>query len=111
MASGAPWPRAWFPDTNQGRQRQVRTTAAAYLSYFDPEGAGSLARSCRSLPAGVPLFMAVGESEPILPYARDTLFASAPRNDRSVFLAVPGDHFSAPRAALPRLTAWLQGLG
>jgi pimeloyl-ACP methyl ester carboxylesterase len=111
VARGAGEEKAWFPDTNQGRQRQVRTTAAAYLSYFDPEGPGSLVRSCRSLPAGVPLFMAVGESEPILPYARDTLFASAPRNDRSVFLAVPGDHFSAPRAALPRLTAWLQGLG
>jgi hypothetical protein len=27
-----------------------------------------------------------------------------------VFVAVPGDHFSAPRAALPRLLEWTAAL-
>jgi acetyl esterase/lipase len=110
VAAGTGEDKAWFPDTNQGRQRQVRTTALAYLSYFDPQGMGSLLRSCSALPAGVPLFMSVGESEMTLDYARGTLFPAAPANARSVFVAVPGDHFSAPRAAAPRLVQWLQGL-
>jgi pimeloyl-ACP methyl ester carboxylesterase len=110
IARGAGEEKATFPDNNQGRQRQVRTTAAAYLSYFDPEGMGSLARSTHSLPAGVPLFMSVGETERILAYARDTLFPSAPHNEKSVFLTVPGDHFGAPRAATPRLVEWVRSV-
>jgi acetyl esterase/lipase len=107
IADGKGAEQAWFPDSNQGRTRQVRTSAEAYLSYFDPEGMGSLMASCRRIPPSVPLFMAVGESEGILPYARDRLFTAAPRHEHSVFLAVPGDHFSAPRAAAPRLLEWL----
>lgn len=110
IARGAGEEKAWFPDTNQGRTRQVRTTALAYLSYFDPQGMGSLIRSCRHIPAGVPLFMSVGESEGILNYARGMLFPAAPANDKSVFLAVPGDHFNAPRAAAPKLVEWVQSL-
>ncbi|MBK6006318.1 hypothetical protein JJB11_09470 [Ramlibacter ginsenosidimutans] len=110
IARGAGEEKASFPDTNQGRSRQVRTSANAYLSYFDAEGLGSMTRSCRELPAGLPLFMAVGESENILAYARGTLFPSAPKNARSVFVAVPGDHFSAPRAALPSLLEWTAAL-
>ena len=110
IARGEGEEKAWFPDSNQGRSRQVRTSAAVYFSYFDPEGLGSMTRSCRGIPADVPLFMAVGESENILTYARGTLFPSAAKNDRSVFLAVPGDHFSAPRSALPRLVEWTASL-
>ncbi|TFY96313.1 hypothetical protein [Ramlibacter humi] len=110
VARGAGEEKAWFPDSNQGRTRQVRTTAAAYLSYFDPQGQGSMTRSCRQIPAGVPLFMAVGESEGILPYAREKLFPSVPNHDRSVFIAAAGDHFSAPRNALPRLVEWARAL-
>ena len=107
IARGAGEEQAFFPDVNQGRTRQVRTSALAWLSYFDPEGTGSLLRACGALRAGTPLFMAVGESEGILGYARDRLFPAAPSNDRSLFLAVPGDHLSAPRAAAPRLVEWL----
>src|SRR5262249_43744999 len=81
VARGAGGEKAWFPDTNQGRVRQVRTTAEAYLSYFDPQGMGSLVRSCHRIPPGTPLFMSVGESEGILDYARGTLFPAAPAND------------------------------
>lgn len=107
---GAGEEKAWFPDTNQGRTRQVHTTANAYLSYFDPQGIASMLNSCRRIPPGVPLFMAVGESEGILPYARDTLFPAAPRNEHSMFIAVPGDHFSAPRAAAPKLVEWMHAV-
>jgi pimeloyl-ACP methyl ester carboxylesterase len=110
VARGAGEEKAWFPDSNQGRTRQVRTTAAAYLSYFDPQGMGALIRSCRRIPPGTPLFMSVGESEGILDYARGTLFPAAPANERSVFLAVPGDHIGAPRAAAPMLVEWLRAL-
>lgn len=110
IARGAGDEKAWFPDTNQGRTRQVRTTAAAYLSYFDPQGIASLIHSCSHIPAGVPLFMSVGESEGILNYARGRLFPAAPANAHSVFLVVPGDHFNAPRTATPKLVEWLHAL-
>ena len=111
VASGAGEEKAWFPDSNQGRTRQVRTTAAAYLSYFDPQGLGSMVKSCRAIPAGVPLFMSVGEPEGILAYARDTLFTAAPKHPKSVFLVVPGDHLGAPRASADRLVQWVEALG
>lgn len=111
VARGAGEEKAWFPDSNQGRSRQVRTTAAAYLSYFDPQGLGSMVKSCRAIPAGVPLFMSVGEPEGILAYARDTLFTAAPKHPKSVFLVVPGDHLGAPRASADRLVQWVEALG
>lgn len=111
IAKGAGDEKAWFPDSNQGRTRQVRTTANVYLSYFDPRGLGAMTRSCRQMPAGIPLFMAMGESEGIAAYARDTLFPSVPKNDRSVFMTTAGDHQSAPRQALPKLTEWVRGFG
>lgn len=107
VARGEGGEKAWFPDANQGRTREVRTTAAAYLSYFDPRGLGSMGQSARSFPKPIPLFMAVGSSEGILPYARDGIFGAAPKTDKSLFVEVPGDHFGAPRNAVPQLLQWL----
>ena len=100
-----------FEDRNQGRSRQVRATAAAYLSYFDPEGLGAMTRSCAALPKAVPLFMAVGTEDPIAKVAQDKLYDRAPQNPQSTYVSLPADHVGLASVVGPQLVAWLKGLG
>jgi pimeloyl-ACP methyl ester carboxylesterase len=110
IGRGAGEEKGWFPDVNQGRSRQVHTTAAAYQSYFDPDGLGAMAKSAAAFPRPLPLFMAVGDTEGTLTYARNAIFARAPQQAQSVFAAVPGDHFNTVRNVTPQLLQWLQAV-
>jgi pimeloyl-ACP methyl ester carboxylesterase len=110
IARGAGDEKAMFPDLNQGQSRQIRITAKSYLSYFDPEGLGSMPRSAASIAKPLPIFMAVGDSDSIAGYARTEIFDVAPKHEKSVYNEGPGDHLSTIRIAAPALIGWLKGL-
>lgn len=110
VAAGTPQEKAWFPDLNQGQSRQIRTTAAAYLSYFDPDGVAAMPKSAAAIPHPVPIFIAVGDSDVIAGYAETAIYQAAPRHEKSVYLAQAGDHMNTIRIATPALVKWLQAL-
>lgn len=110
IAKGAGDEKASFPDINQGRTREIRTTANAYLSYFDPDGIAAMPRSAAAIPKPLPIFMAVGDSDPITGYARTAIYDAAPPHEKSVYIDGPGDHFSTIRIVTPKLVAWLKSV-
>ena len=54
---------ATFRDVNQGEEFDIRTTASAYVSFFDPSGPALMARNAGNL-KGAKLFWVVGTGDP-----------------------------------------------
>ncbi|HWH83090.1 MAG TPA: alpha/beta fold hydrolase [Burkholderiaceae bacterium] len=102
--------KSWFPDFNQGQGRQIHTAAATYLTYFDPEGIGVMARSIAAIPRPLPIFMAVGVSDSIACCAETAIYNMAPKHGMSQYVAVQADHDSTIRVAAPALLEWLKTL-
>lgn len=110
VAAGKGSDTDWFPDVNQGRLRQVRTTASAYLSYFDPDGIAAMPKSAASLARAVPFFLAVGDADPAFAYAETAIFRAVPQHPSSQYVTLQADHMGALAAAVPQLLAWLRSL-
>lgn len=96
-----------FDDVNQGRQRSIRTAAAIYVSYFDPEGLGAITRNIRKLPRPVPVMLAIGTQDPFYGDSK-AMFDSAPAHPGSRYVALEGDHFGTPGAVAAELLRWLE---
>ena len=110
IKAGAGGERASFTDVNQGRSKQVATSASSYFSYFDPQGLAAMPKSAAAIPKAIPIFMAVGSSDGMSTIAREAIFARAPSHPKSVFSVVNADHFSVVNVIAPTLIAWLQAL-
>jgi dienelactone hydrolase len=87
MAAGRGAETAAFVDVNQGKKFEIRTTAAAYVSFFDPGGPAMMKRNAASL-NNVKLLWVIG-SEDV--------------NARAVVVggktvSVAGDHFATAKA-------------
>lgn len=102
--------KAWFDDRNQGKARTVRTTADIYLSYFDPDGLGNMQLTAAKVPAGVPIFMAVGTADEMAGVAEASILRRAPPNDQSAYRSVTANHQGVVKVIGPELIAWLRGL-
>ncbi|WP_374257278.1 alpha/beta fold hydrolase [Aquabacterium sp.] len=111
VVSGSGADRAWFEDRNQGKPKQVRTSAEAYLSYFDPDGMASMTKSCATFPKPIPLFMAVGTEDIIVATAKDKIFMRAPQHALSSFVTISADHIGLSNLIAPQLIAWVRSLG
>jgi esterase/lipase len=96
-----------FEDLNQGLARTITTTAASYLSYFDPEGLGASTRNIRRLPKPIPLFLAIGTQDPFYPDAK-SMFDSAPGHSGSRYVTLEAEHADVPNVVFPELLDWLQ---
>jgi pimeloyl-ACP methyl ester carboxylesterase len=110
IAAGQAQEKTWFPDVNQGKTRQIKTTAAAYFTYFDPDGIAAMPRVAASLTAPMPIFMAVGNSDVISGYAETAIFNAAPKHEKSQYLTLNADHLNTIRIATPQLISWIQSL-
>jgi esterase/lipase len=110
IKSGAAGDRASFGDLNQGQSKQVRASAESYLSYFDPEGLAAMPKSAAAIPGAIPIYMVVGSADPISSVAEETIFARAPKHERSVFTVVSADHIGITTVIPPALIAWLRSL-
>jgi len=110
VESGAGKDKAWFEDRNQGQAKQVRASAEAYLSYFDPEGAGNMQKSAAAIASPTPLFMAVGSADTISAVAEESIFKRAPAHPKSVYTSLAADHNGLLGIVGPALVTWLRAL-
>lgn len=108
--SGAASDRAWFVDLNQGKTKQVRVSAESYFSYFDPEGLAAMPKMAAAIPNAIPVFLAVGSSDPMSAVAEEAIFTRSPKHPQSVFTVVNADHIGLATVIAPTLLAWLRAL-
>jgi esterase/lipase len=111
IRSGAAGDRAYFFDLNQGQSKQVRASAESYFSYFDPDGLAAMPTTAAAIPTAMPIFMAVGSSDPMSAVAEESIFARSPKHPQSVFTIVSADHIGLATVISPALIAWLRSLG
>jgi len=109
VQSGRGAQNAEFPDTNQGKHFTVNTQAQIYLSYFDPDGLGSMGRNAARLDSKIPLLVVVGDKDMHFPQAKE-IFDKAPANPLSQYLVVSADHLGTPAAAEADVVRWLKSL-
>ncbi|MFO0252968.1 MAG: alpha/beta hydrolase [Betaproteobacteria bacterium] len=85
----------------------VRTTAAMYLSWFDPDGAMNLSRSLRAVQPATPVLMIVPTHDiPALRKIKDSNFRALPAHPRSRLHEPEADHTGAPRASVDEIVRW-----
>jgi pimeloyl-ACP methyl ester carboxylesterase len=109
MASHQGNNQAEFSDSNQGDKFTVTATAAAYLSYFDPDGPAVMSKNAAKLP-NVPFLWVVGTQDPIFAAGSGYAFDKAPKNPRSKFIIVNANHGNTPVVAEDQIVDWLRQL-
>jgi pimeloyl-ACP methyl ester carboxylesterase len=90
-----------FVDVNQGDVYQVRTTAAAYVSFFDPGGQAVISRNAAR--ARVPILWVIGTGDR---GAQDL----GGGGGRSRKVMVSAGHRDTPQAGAQDIVAWLKSL-
>jgi pimeloyl-ACP methyl ester carboxylesterase len=95
-----------FDDLNQGKQRSLKMTAGAYVSYFDPDGLGAITKNIKKLSKAVPVLLVIGTADPFYPESK-ALFDSAPPHPLSRYVALDADHFNVPKVVAAELLKWL----
>jgi len=108
VASGKGDERGEFDDFEGGRSTTpVRTTAAIYFSWFDPEGAMNQMKSSRALPASLPVLHVAPTSDyPALLRAKQEMFNAFPDHALKKLYEPEANHRSAPTAALEEIVRW-----
>lgn len=99
VASGHGGDVGSYLDTNQGRIFQVQTSAAAYVSFFDPSGPAVMSRNASSL-KGASLLWIIGSG--------DAGAQEVARGGKIV--RISGGHFDTPKIAAPEVVTWLESL-
>ena len=99
VAEGRGGETGTYMDSNQGRDFEIRTTAAAYVSFFDPEGPSLMSHNAANL-KGAKLLWVVG--------VRDEGAQSVARGGKVI--TVSGNHRTAADAGAKDVVAWLESL-
>lgn len=85
----------------------VRTTAAVYLAWFDPDGAMNQGKSSRALPATLPvLYIAPRNDYPGLIRIKSSMFGALPSNPLTRMADIDSDHLNAPRNSIDEISRW-----
>lgn len=108
VAAGQGDTRKDFEDINQGTAIKVRTTAKAYLSYFDPETDAEMSRTASRIPAQIPVLWVIGDKDPLFRRGRDYVFAKLPANPKSQYLEVQATHLTTPVVASAEVLTWIR---
>jgi len=84
------------------------TNAAAYASWFDPNGAMNQVKSEKSLPSSVPvLYVAPTDDYPGLVKAKRAMFDALPKNPLTKLYEPDSNHMRAPIAAREEIARWI----
>lgn len=111
VAAGQGNDSARFVDVvSLGIEGDVNTTAADYLSFFDPDSGMSLHRALTDWPAELPLLWIDGSTEAGLPARVRMLRAQLPQQPPSRYLTVSAPHTEVGDVAAPLVTAWIRCL-
>jgi pimeloyl-ACP methyl ester carboxylesterase len=108
VASGKGDERGEFADFEGAKGiSTVHSTAAIYLTWFDPDGAMNQMNSTRALPASLPvLHVAPTGDYPALTRAKQTMFKALPANPLTRLYEPNADHRGAPAASLEEVARW-----
>jgi hypothetical protein len=85
----------------------INTTAAIYLSFFDPTGPASMPDNSSRLRA--PLLWVAGTADRFQT-GPDYAFSRAPANPLNRYVTVDADHLGTPTASRDAVLAWLREL-
>jgi pimeloyl-ACP methyl ester carboxylesterase len=89
----------------------ITTTPAAYVTWFDPDGAMNQTAAVRRMPPGVPvLFIAPTNDYPALMRIKNQMFDALPKNPRSKLYEPGATHLYAPTASIQEIVAWTTGV-
>lgn len=109
VASGKGAERGPFNDMelSGGGSYIVNTTAATYLSYFEPESAANMEATVARLAPGVPLLMVVSSNEnPDIRAIEDRVYVAIP-GDKKKLLEISAPHREVPAASKEQVASWL----
>jgi len=112
VAAGNGDERGEFDDFEGGKGNwTVRTTAAIYFSWFDPDGAMNQDKSVRVLPKSLPvLYVAPRSDYPALLRSKQELFDALPAHPLKRLYEPSTDHRGAPAAAVEEIALWTAGV-
>lgn len=108
VADGKGGERAQFMDYEGSRGTSpVHTTAAVYLTWFDPDGAMNQEKSSKAIPPALPvLFIAPRNDYPGLQRIKQSMFGALPANPLTRLYEPDSDHIGAPRASIDEIIRW-----
>lgn len=110
VAAGKGDTRAYFTDLNMGKPYEMITSAADYLSYYDPEGPAVMPRSAALLKTPVPILWVAGSRDPLSRPGPGYAFERAPAHPLSRYVVVEADHLDTPEASKVLALEWLKGV-
>ncbi len=85
----------------------VTTTPAAYLTWFDPEGAMNQMATIRRMNPAIPvLYIAPTKDYPGLLKVKQQMFDALPKNPRSRLHEPDSSHLNAPSASIKEIVEW-----
>jgi pimeloyl-ACP methyl ester carboxylesterase len=108
VAAGQGNTRKDFNDNNQGRTQQVRTTAKAYLSYFDPTSDAEMSVTAAKIPQQTAVLWVVGDGDAISNRGRAYVFDKLPANPKNQYLQVSANHLTTPAISRDAVAAWIK---
>lgn len=97
-----------FVDLNQSNTRSFSRSATIFLSYFDPEGLGTMSVSAKAFKKSVPVMIVVGTRDPVINFTKAEIYPNLPSNPLNKLVIVDGDHDSTVEAAVPFALEWLK---
>lgn len=87
----------------------VRTTAASYFSWFDPQGAMNQMKSSAALPKTLPVLHVAPTSDyPALLRAKQEMFSALPDHALKRLYEPSSDHRNAPRDSVDEIARWVR---
>lgn len=98
-----------FPDFNQGQVLQVKASAAAYLSFFNPAGPAVIPRNAAAMPP-VPFLWIVGRRDPLFHLGKEYVFNRGAKHRKSRYVEVDAGHKDTPTVARATVISWLKSL-
>jgi pimeloyl-ACP methyl ester carboxylesterase len=96
-----------YRDINVGHELNVTTTAAIYLSWFDPSGDAVMPKNAARIPPTVSILEVIGSNDP-LRSGQTALFSQFPQNPHNQLLVVEADHKEVPDTASTAIIDWLK---
>jgi pimeloyl-ACP methyl ester carboxylesterase len=89
----------------------IITTPAAYLTWFDPEGAMNQTTAVRNMNPAVPvLFIAPKNDYPGLLRLKQKMFDALPKNPRTKLYEPNSSHLDAPSASIKEIVEWISAV-
>lgn len=86
---------------------RVSATAAAYLSWFDPDGAMNQVKSSKSIDPKMPvLFIAPTRDYPALQRVKSMTFGALPKNPLTRMYEPSASHLESPAASVDEIARW-----